>query len=48
MKTKILLLINHLAYGGAARGVALWSKMLADANYHVTVLTFYPSKKNIS
>ena len=41
MKTRILLLINHLAYGGAARGVALWTKILADTDYDTTVLTYY-------
>ena len=42
MRTRVLLLIYHLADGGAERGVSLWATMLADANYDVTVLTYYP------
>ena len=42
MKTRVMLLINHLADGGAQRVVTLWAQFLFDQNYDVTVLTFYP------
>ena len=42
MKKRVMLLIYHLADGGAERAVTLWAKMLADAKYDVTVATFYP------
>ena len=43
MKPRVMLLIYHLSNGGAERAVSLWSKMLADAGYNVTVMTCYPS-----
>ncbi len=42
MGHKILLLIQHLANGGAERVVPLWAQILTDAGHDVTVLTFYP------
>ena len=42
MKTRVLLLINHIRDGGAARAATLWAKILTNANYHVTILTYYP------
>ncbi len=42
MKNKVLLLIKHLADGGAERVVSLWAQTLTDAGYTVTVLTYYP------
>jgi len=42
MRTRVMLLINHLADGGAQRVVTLWAQFLYDHGYDVTVLTFYP------
>ncbi len=39
---KITILIYHLTDGGAERAVTLWAKILSDAGYQVTVLTYYP------
>ncbi len=41
-KIRVMLLINHLADGGAQRVVTLWAQILSDHGYAVTVLTFYP------
>ncbi len=43
MGRKVLILIQHLANGGAERVVPLWAQMLTNAGYTVTVLTYYPA-----
>ena len=39
---KIAFLIYHLSDGGAERAVTLWSKILVDNFYNVTIITYYP------
>ncbi len=42
MQSRVLLLVKHLANGGAERAITLWARILTDAGYQVTVLTLYP------
>ena len=48
MKKRIILFTNHLTNSSNLRTVISWSKALTNANYAVTILTYYPDSNEPS